>query len=173
MSWTSEHDVLLCREVVSENPFKTRKGSSQRSDIWDRIATTLNICPKPVFAVDKRSVRDYVGILINRIKKKLRAEERSSGIAPPEPTELENLVEEIMALGETADVEMKGDDQIVKGKAEKEKAYETYSTWESVGDDEETFRRKWSGKSKEKRTEKWQRGHVVDFLAESLLIRKL
>ena len=75
---TSEHDVLLCREVVSENPFKTRKGSSQRSEIWDRIANTLNICLKPVFAVDKRSVRDHVGILINRIKKKLRAEERSS-----------------------------------------------------------------------------------------------
>ena len=24
--WTSEHNVLLCTEVVSENPFKTRKG---------------------------------------------------------------------------------------------------------------------------------------------------
>ena len=117
MYWTSEHDVLLCREVVSENPFKTRKGSSQRSEIWDRIANTLNTCSKPVFAVDKRSVRDHVGILINRIKKKLRAEERSSGIAPPEPTELENLVEEIMALEETADAEMRDDDESVKGKA--------------------------------------------------------
>ena len=46
MYWTSEHDVVLCREVVSENPFKTRKGSSQRSEIRDRIANTLNICPK-------------------------------------------------------------------------------------------------------------------------------
>ena len=126
MYWTSEHDVLLCREVVSEtDPFKTRKGSSQRSEIWDKIANTLNICPKSVFAVDKRSVRDHVGILINRIKKKLRAEERSSGIAPPEPTELENLIEEIMALEETADAEMKEDDESVKGKAEKEKAKAT------------------------------------------------
>ena len=58
-----EHDVLLCREVVSENPLKTRKASSQRSEIWDRIANTLNTCPKPVFAVDKRSVGDHVGIL--------------------------------------------------------------------------------------------------------------
>ena len=49
-----------------------------------------------------------MGILIDRIKKKLRAEERSSGIAPPEPTELEKLIEEIMALEETADAEMKG-----------------------------------------------------------------
>ena len=68
MYWTSEHDVLL--EVVSENPFQTRKGSSQRSESWDRIANSLNTCPKPVFAVDKRSVRDHVGILINRIKVK-------------------------------------------------------------------------------------------------------
>ena len=68
--------------------------------------------------MDKRSVRDHVGILINRIKKKLRAEEKSSGIPLPEPTELENLMEEIMALEETAD-EMKEDDESVKGKAEK------------------------------------------------------
>ena len=63
-----------------------------------RIANTLNTCPKPVFAVYKWSVRDHMGILINRIKTKLRAEERSSGIATPVPTELENLAEEIMAL---------------------------------------------------------------------------
>ena len=120
MYWTSEHDVLLCREVVLENPYKARKGSSQRSEIWDKIANTLNSCTKPVFAV-----RDHVGILINRIKKKLRVEERSSGIAPPEPTELEILLEEIVALEETADAEMKEDDESVRGKAENEKAKAT------------------------------------------------
>ena len=55
MYWTSEHDLLLCREVVSENLRKTRKGSLQTSEILHRIA-------KPVFAVDKRSVRDHVYI---------------------------------------------------------------------------------------------------------------
>ena len=93
--------------------------------MWDKIANTLNSCTKPVFAADERSVRDQVGILINRIKKKLRVEERSSGIAPPEPTELEILVEEIVALEETADAEMKEDDESVKGKAENEKAKAT------------------------------------------------
>jgi len=122
MYWTSKHDVLLCREIVSENPYKTRKGSSQKSEMWDKIANSLNTCSKPVFAVDKRSVRDHVGILIDRIKKKLRAEERSPGIAPPEPTELEILVEEIVVLEEKADAEMKEDDESEKGKAEKEKA---------------------------------------------------
>ena len=125
MYWTSEHYVLLCRDVVSENPYKARKGSSQRSEMWDKIANTLNSCTKPVFAVDKRSVRDHVGILINRIKKKLRVEERSSDIAPPELTELEILVEEIVALEETADAEMKEDDESVRGKAENEKAKAT------------------------------------------------
>ena len=48
MYCTSEYDVLLCTEVVSENPFKTRKGSSQRSEIWDRIANTLNTYHRPV-----------------------------------------------------------------------------------------------------------------------------
>jgi len=56
--------------------------------------------------------------LINRIKKKLRAEERNSGIEPPEPAELEILVEEIVALEETADAETKEDDESVKGKAQ-------------------------------------------------------
>ena len=141
MYWTTEHDVLLCREVVSENPYKTRKGSSQRSEMWDKIANTLNSCTKPVFAVDKRSVRDHVGILINRIKKKLRAEERSSGIAPPEPTELEILVEEIVALEETADADMKEDDESVKGKAENEKAKATDMRLKALEKVSETMKR--------------------------------
>lgn len=99
MYWTSEHDVMLYREVVSENPYKTRKGSSQRSKMWDKIANALISCTKPVFAVDERSVRDHVGILItdNQIKKKLRAEYRSLGIVPPKPTKLE-ILEEIVEL---------------------------------------------------------------------------
>ena len=49
----------------------------------------------------------------------LRAEERSSGLAPPEPTVLEILVEEILSLEETADAEMKVDNERVREKAEK------------------------------------------------------
>ena len=141
MYWTSDHDVLLCREVVSENPYKTRKGSSQRSEMWDKIANTLNSCTKPVFAVDKRSVRDHVGILINRIKKNSSAEERSSGITPPEPTELEILLEEIVALEETADAEMKEDDESVKGKAENDKAKATDMRLKAVEKVSETMKR--------------------------------
>ena len=122
----------------------------------DRIAITLNTCPKPVFAVDKRSVRDHVGILINRIKKKLRAEERSLGIAPPEPTELEFLVEEIVALEETADVEMKEDDENVKGKAEKEKAKATDMRLKALEKVSETMKRH-SGENDQEKVKKRER----------------
>ena len=53
----------------------------------------------------KRSVRDHIAILQNRYKKKLRAEEKASGITPDEPTEMENLLEQIIALEESAEAE--------------------------------------------------------------------
>ena len=124
--------------------------------IWDRIANTLNTCPKPIFPVDKRPVRDHVAILINRIENKLRAEERSSGIVPPEPTELENLVEIIMALGETADVEMKEDDESVKGTAEKEKAKATDMRLKALEKVSETMKRH-SGENDRKKVKKRER----------------
>ena len=68
----------------------------------------------------------------------MRAEERSPGIAPPE---LENLVEEIMALEETADAEMKEDDESVKGKAEKEKAKATDMRLKALEKVSETMKR--------------------------------
>ena len=40
-----------------------------------------------------------------RHKKKLRAEEKATGIVPDEPTELENLLEQIIALEESAEAE--------------------------------------------------------------------
>ena len=68
-----------------------------------------------------------------------------------------------MAHEETADGEMKEDDESVKGKAEKEKAKATdvrLKALEKVSETMKTFRQKWSGKSTEKRTKKWQRDHV-------------
>ena len=82
MCWTKDHDLILCREVANVNPYMTKKGSTQRSSIWEKIADTLNKCSVPKFFVDKRSVRDHVGILVNRHKKKLRDEEKASGITP-------------------------------------------------------------------------------------------
>ena len=69
--------------------------------MWEKIADTLNKCSMPKFRVDKRSVRDHVEILVYKHKKKLQAEEKATGITPDEPTELENLLDTIIALEES------------------------------------------------------------------------
>ena len=46
-----------------------------------------------------------MGILINSHRRKIRAEEKASSIVPGEPSELENLLDNIIALEESADAE--------------------------------------------------------------------
>ena len=105
MFWSNEHDVFLWREVVNLNPFTSKKGSTQRSGMWEKIAQILNECTALSFSVDKRSVRDHMGILVNKHKRKVRAEEKASGIAPDEPSEMENLLDTIIALEESSEAE--------------------------------------------------------------------
>ena len=77
-----------------------------RSGIWEKIADNLNKCSVPKFTVDKRSVCDHVGNLVNKHKKKLRDEEKATGIAPDEPSEPDNALDTIIALEESADAEV-------------------------------------------------------------------
>ena len=104
MFWTYDHEAILCKEVVNVNSDTTKKGSTQRSSMWEKIADTLNKGTVP--RVDKRSVRDHVGILVYKHKKKLLAEEKATGITPDEPTELESLLDMIIALGESGEAEL-------------------------------------------------------------------
>ena len=46
-----------------------------------------------------------MGILVNKHKRKVRAEEKASGTAPNEPSELENLLDTIIALEESSEAE--------------------------------------------------------------------
>ena len=105
MFWSNEHDVFLCREVVNLDPFTSKKGSTQRSGMWEKIAQTLSECTVLRFSVDKRSVRDHMGILVNKHKRNARAKEKASGIAPGEPSQLENLLDTIIALEESSEAE--------------------------------------------------------------------
>ena len=41
MFWSNDH--MLCREVVKLNPFTAKKGSTQRSRMWEKIADVLNV----------------------------------------------------------------------------------------------------------------------------------
>ena len=84
-------------------PTQLRKGQQKETVCGKKIADTSNKCSVPKFRVDKRSVRDHVRILVYKHKKKLLAEEKASGITPDEPTELENLLDMIVALEESGE----------------------------------------------------------------------
>ena len=41
MFWTHDHEAILCREVVNVNPYTTKKGSTQRSSMWEKNSRHL------------------------------------------------------------------------------------------------------------------------------------
>ena len=102
MNWTEEHDSVFCREIIFVNPFSAKKKSVQRSALWQKVADTLNSITDPVFYVDKRSVRDHIGVLVQRFKRKEAKELKESGTNPTK-TEVDVAIEQIIAMEESAD----------------------------------------------------------------------
>ena len=95
MEWTEDHDHSLCQEILALEPFKAKKGSIARGQIWDEIASNLNSLENPRFKVTKRSVRERYTLLIEKLKKKLKEEEKASGIET-DMNDVEKALEEIL-----------------------------------------------------------------------------
>ena len=114
MYWAEEHNITLCRDVLFQNPYKYKTGSPQRSETWRKIADILNKCATPQFNVDHRAIWDHINILVNKHKKTIRAEERPSGISPDEPSELDELIQQIIALEKSAPTDTRSKDKAEK-----------------------------------------------------------
>ena len=95
MSWKEDHDKALIREILVYEPWIQRKGSQERGQIWRNIAESLNQISDLNFRVDERAVRDHHKHLNKKYKKEISEENRASGIAPPEETELIRGLREI------------------------------------------------------------------------------
>ncbi|KAK2562547.1 hypothetical protein P5673_014226 [Acropora cervicornis] len=102
MEWTEDHDHSLCQEILALEPFKAKKESIARGQIWDQIASNLNSLEIPRFKVTKHSVRERYTLLIEKLKKKLKEEEKASGIET-DMNDVEKTLEEI--LDKEADAE--------------------------------------------------------------------
>ena len=94
MDWTNEHDVLLCREVIVNDPYEFKSGSRERGQCLDKIADILNAIQNPWFKVDQRSIRDRLKKLLQAFVAKKTAEDKASGINP-EYSELDDLLNDI------------------------------------------------------------------------------
>ena len=97
MVWTAQHEEILCREILTYEPFNYKSGTVQRGEAWKLIAESLNSLDNPKYTVSHRSVREKYTLLEKNYKQKIRREERATGIAPEEPTDTEKALEEIIA----------------------------------------------------------------------------
>ena len=70
MKWTEEHDVLILRELMVLQPWKHRKGTSERGEDWQKLAVSLNAISHPQFHVTQRSVRYHYSAMEKRKKRK-------------------------------------------------------------------------------------------------------
>lgn len=95
MEWTDDHDHSLCQEILAREPFKAKKGSIARGQIWEKIASNLNSLKIPRLKVNKRSVREHYTLLIEKLKKKLQEEKKASGIET-DMNDVEKALEEIL-----------------------------------------------------------------------------
>ena len=105
MVWTREHDVLLARELLVAKPFSFKFGSRERGQAWDKVAEALNLVQHLRFNVDQRGVRERYDKLKKAYQKRMREEERASGISP-EFSELDEALETIIELSSVAEKEI-------------------------------------------------------------------
>ena len=70
--WTTEKDLLLCREVLVTEPYKAKERTVQRAQMWHNVADNLNELENQSFKVDKRSIREHLAILLEKFRKKMR-----------------------------------------------------------------------------------------------------
>ena len=42
MEWTKEHDIYLCRDITTVEPFQSNKGTVARGQLWTIMAQSLN-----------------------------------------------------------------------------------------------------------------------------------
>lgn len=104
MVWTDDKDKMLLREILTVDPFTgTKKGTIQRGKKWSVIADNLCSSKDENFKVDQRAVRDRYNLLSQRFKKKMRDEEKASGISVPDLTEMEIALEDIIEKEESAE----------------------------------------------------------------------
>ena len=94
MEWSDGHDVMLCREMLYEDPFQFKKGSPDRSEVWSKIARALNSCTELNFNVKQRSVRERFTLLQVKYKETNRRDEAGSGRSR-QVSELDQLLEDI------------------------------------------------------------------------------
>ena len=105
MDRTEEQDIILLREVLVQDPYSYKTGSSERGQVLQTTADALNNMQQPQFKVTSRSIRDHLNSkhLLSKFKSKINKELKASGIEV-ETTELNALLEEVLSAKTEYDI---------------------------------------------------------------------
>ena len=95
MYWTSEHEVMLLREILLVDLFCKKEGSRERGMCLEQIAANLNKCETLWFEVDQRALRDKLKKLLQLFVWKKNQEEKGSGLEIEPLTETDELLQDI------------------------------------------------------------------------------
>ena len=114
---------------MTVEPFQYKEGTVKRGNAWTQISDILNSIQQPIFRVNQRSVREHFGKLKINFLTKMRDEEKGSGIDPPELTDVEKGLEEIIEKWKEADtqVQNQSEDKRKQTEVERHKAEEMRS----------------------------------------------
>ena len=91
LTWTTAHDVLLCKEILVQKFYKFKKGSNESGRIWTQISENLNSVTTIKFKLNQRVVRERFDLLLGRCRQQSKEEAKASS-ASPEPTELDRRI---------------------------------------------------------------------------------
>ena len=102
MQWSDDKDLEMMKEMAANGIFSYKSGSRERGQLWQTIATHLNLLDGSL--VTKRSVRDRFTTLMRKYKAKMNQEVKGSGTAGDEPSEYEILIEDLIHLSDESDL---------------------------------------------------------------------
>ena len=154
MIWKTEHEEILCREILIYEPFNHKSGSIPRGETWTLIAEALNSLDRPKFTVTQRSVREKYNALEKAHEQKNRNEVNATGIAPDEPTDLDKALDEIVAKFEEIELSTLKDKDENNKKAEKERETATEMRLQCMETFSDTRKRKFEETKESKKKEK-------------------
>ena len=131
---------MLVKEILVVEPFQFKVGSPKRGNAWTMIADILNAVQEPRFRINQRAVRDRYNFLEKAFKKKMTEEEKGSGINPPDLTEVEIGIQEIIEKSKEVESNYSLKNETEKGKAEemRRRSMETFAETKSRLDDDES-----------------------------------
>ena len=105
MIWNEDKDELLCREIFAVNVFsRTKRSTVARGAKWEQVAENLNKVKDVYFKVDKRAVRDRYNSISKDLRRKLKDEEKASGIES-DMTDVEKALEDLIKREDAAEAE--------------------------------------------------------------------